>query len=68
MPNALREERYNEYGNSGDEIDQPFPQPLVCPALIRLPSGIRSFTGEIATVLDMFVQIVRQPAEPTHCR
>ena len=43
-------------------IDHPSPQPLVWPALVKLPPGIRSFAGHTDTVLDVVGRIGAPPS------
>src|SRR6476661_8494504 len=43
-------------------IDHASPEPLVWPALTKLPSGIRSFAGHTDTVLDVVGRIGTTPS------
>src|ERR1700687_4374692 len=43
-------------------IDHAPPEPLVWPALVKLPSGIRSFNGHTDTVLDVAGRIGTPPS------
>ena len=43
-------------------IDHAPPEPLVWPALVRPPSGIRSFNGHTDTVLDLVGRIGEPPS------
>jgi phage tail protein X len=43
-------------------IDHAPPEPLVWPALVKLPSGIRSFNGHTDTVLDLVGRIGAPPS------
>ena len=43
-------------------IDHAPPEPLVWPALAKLPSGIRSFNGHTDTVLDVVGRLGAPPS------
>src|SRR5260370_16079200 len=43
-------------------IDHAPPEPVVWPALVKLPSGIRSFNGHTDTVLDVIGRIGTPPS------